>query len=82
MTTLIFYQTILLSNTRPVIHLISTQHVTPFELGRKRATAIKARLIKQFSISAQQIEAKRVGEYSSIANNLDDAGQKQNRHVE
>ncbi len=51
-------------------------------LSEKRATAIKTRLIKQFSISAQQVEAKGVGEYSPIANNLDEAGQKQNRRVE
>ncbi|WP_351075527.1 DUF4892 domain-containing protein [Shewanella sp. CAL98-MNA-CIBAN-0140] len=51
-------------------------------LSEKRATAIKSRLIKQFSISAQQVEAKGVGEYSPIANNFDDAGQKQNRRVE
>jgi outer membrane protein OmpA-like peptidoglycan-associated protein len=51
-------------------------------LSEKRATAIKTRLIKQFSISAQQVEAKGVGEYSPIANNFDDAGQKQNRRVE
>ena len=51
-------------------------------LSEKRATAIKTRLIKQFSISAQQVEAKGVGEYSPIANNLDENGQKQNRRVE
>ncbi|MEZ8184801.1 OmpA family protein [Shewanella sp. 5S214] len=51
-------------------------------LSEKRATAIKSRLIKQFSISAQQVEAKGVGEYSPIANNLDENGQKQNRRVE
>ncbi|MBB1425878.1 DUF4892 domain-containing protein [Shewanella sp. SG44-2] len=51
-------------------------------LSEKRATAIKTRLIKQFSIAAQQVEAKGVGEYSPIANNLDEAGQKQNRRVE
>lgn len=51
-------------------------------LSEKRATAIKNRLIKQFSIAAQQVEAKGVGEYSPIANNLDKAGQQQNRRVE
>ncbi|MGI2145428.1 OmpA family protein [Shewanella frigidimarina] len=51
-------------------------------LSEKRAAAIKTRLIKQFSIAAQQVEAKGVGEYSPIANNLDEAGQKQNRRVE
>ena len=51
-------------------------------LSEKRAIAIKTRLIKQFSIAAQQVEAKGVGEYSPIANNLDEAGQKLNRRVE
>jgi outer membrane protein OmpA-like peptidoglycan-associated protein len=39
-------------------------------------------LIKQFAIKPQQVEAEGVGEYSPIANNFDDAGQKQNRRVE
>jgi OmpA-OmpF porin, OOP family len=52
------------------------------ELSKKRAEAVKAALIKEFSIDASRIEAAGKGETQPVADNKTSEGKMQNRRVE
>ncbi|WP_434927136.1 DUF4892 domain-containing protein [Shewanella sp. HL-SH2] len=53
-----------------------------YTLSEKRAAAVKSILQQQFSIPESQLEAKGIGEYAPVANNLNEAGRHKNRRVE
>jgi outer membrane protein OmpA-like peptidoglycan-associated protein len=53
-----------------------------YTLSEKRAAAVKSILQQQFSIPVSQLEAKGIGEYAPVANNLNEAGRHKNRRVE
>lgn len=52
------------------------------ELSKKRAEAVKAALVKEFSIDASRIEATGKGETQPVADNKTKEGKMQNRRVE
>ncbi|BAJ00528.1 OmpA family protein [Shewanella violacea DSS12] len=51
-------------------------------LSNKRAKAVVKQLLSVYKVPKSQLEAKGIGEYSPVANNSNDAGQKLNRRVE
>ncbi|MBV7298143.1 OmpA family protein [Enterovibrio paralichthyis] len=52
------------------------------KLADKRAKSVVNALTKDYQIPKKQLTAKGVGEYSPVANNLNEDGQQQNRRVE
>ncbi|MCL6414398.1 DUF4892 domain-containing protein [Aestuariirhabdus sp. Z084] len=52
------------------------------KLSQKRAEKIYSVLTKQHAIKRSQLSARGAGEYSPVASNLNEAGQKENRRVE
>ncbi len=52
------------------------------ELSRKRASAVRARLVETYQVPSEQLEARGVGYLSPIASNLGEDGRNANRRVE
>jgi len=51
-------------------------------LSRKRANAVKERLIARYGIPSRQMDAEGMGYLAPVANNLYEAGREANRRVE
>ncbi|MGB8622255.1 MAG: OmpA family protein [Paracoccaceae bacterium] len=55
---------------------------TNMALSRKRAESVRARLVQDFNVPADQIKAQGVGYLAPVASNLTDDGRMKNRRVE
>jgi outer membrane protein OmpA-like peptidoglycan-associated protein len=52
------------------------------ELSRQRASAVVNKLVADYKIAANRVQAQGVGPYAPAGNNTSDAGKQKNRRVE